>query len=146
MRNANNFAVIAAGVALLALLVWGLEQAAVAPLETGEVYPPFSSLRSDPLGAKALYESLAALPGIEVERLYKDRKVIEGRDTMLVLGVEPLAWSAVQNKTLEEYEKLVARGGRLVLGFLPAHNPRKIAEKRDVEQRWHIKLRFAERK
>ena len=29
---------------------------ALTPLQTGDVYPPFSTLRADPLGAKALYE------------------------------------------------------------------------------------------
>ena len=138
----QNSALIVAGVALAAVLMWGLEQATIAPLETGEVYPAYSSLRSDPLGAKALYESLAALPGIEVERLYKQRTVLESRDAMVVLGVEPVAWSAVRERTLEEYEKLVANGGRLVVAFLPVRSPNKIPEKRDGEQRWNIKLRY----
>ncbi|MBZ5601358.1 MAG: hypothetical protein LAO79_03545 [Acidobacteriia bacterium] len=147
MRNtSNNALLIAAAVALLAVLAWGLEQAAVAPLQTGDVYPPFSSLRSDPLGAKALYESLAALPSVEVERLYKQRTVIGSRDTMLVLGVEPVSWSAIQNRTLEGYEKLVADGGRLVIAFLPVRTSRRMAEKRAVEERWNVKLRYADRK
>ena len=47
-----------AGAGLVGALAWGLEQVVVSPLETGDVYPPYSSLRTDPLGAKALYESL----------------------------------------------------------------------------------------
>ena len=35
---------------------------------TGEVYPYYSTLRSDPLGTKALYYSLQELPGLRVER------------------------------------------------------------------------------
>jgi hypothetical protein len=124
------------------LLVWGLEQTVVAPLETGDVYPPYSSLRSDPLGAKALYESLTPL--VETERLYKERSVLDARDAMLVLGVEPVGWSAVQGRTLEEYEKLVASGGRLVIGFLPVRTPHRMPEKREVEHRWNLKLRYAD--
>src|SRR5579883_1897243 len=146
MRKTYGSIVLLGGVSILALLVWGVEQAAVAPLETGDVYPPFSSLRADPLGSKALYESLAALPGVDVDRLYKQRTMIGGQETMLVLGVEPVPWSAIQNRTAEEYEKLVANGGRLVIGFLPVRTPRRIPEKREVEQRWNLKLQYEDRK
>ena len=36
--------------------------------EAGDVYPPYSSLRADPLGAMAFYESLGKIPGISVRR------------------------------------------------------------------------------
>jgi hypothetical protein len=138
----NHTSLVFAGIALLAALVWGLEQAAIAPLETGDVYPPYSSLRTDPLGAKALYESLAALPGLDVDRLYKQRTVLENRAAMLVLGVQPVGWSALHDETLEEYERLVANGGRLVIAFLPVRTPDKIPERRDVEKRWDIRLKY----
>jgi hypothetical protein len=131
-------------VALLAVFVYGLEQVAVAPLETGDVYPPYSSLRSDPLGAKALYESLAALPNLTVERLYKERATLDGpRDTMFVLGVDPVGWATVKDKTLEEYEQLVQNGGRMVIAFLPVR-PRieQHESKRAIEERWHLRLKY----
>lgn len=131
-------------IALLAIFGYGLEQVAVAPLETGDVYPPYSSLRSDPLGSKALYESLAALPDLTVERLYKERATLDGaRDTMLVLGVDPVAWATVKDKTLEEYEQLVQNGGRLVIAFLPVR-PRieQHESRRAIEDRWHLRLRY----
>jgi hypothetical protein len=134
-----------AGIALAALLIWGLEQATVAPLESGDIYPPYSSLRSDPLGAKGLFESVAALGGIEVERLYKQRRTLEARETLFVLGVDPVSWSAVPKRTLEEYEQLVAGGGRLVIAFLPVRGTKRIPEKREVEQRWNVRLRYASR-
>jgi len=142
MRTSNGWAWVVA-IVLGVGLMWGLEQVALGPLETGEVYPPYSSLRTDPLGAKALYESLDGTPGIAVERLYKDRGVLDGPgDAMLVLGVEPVGWSAVNGKTLEEYEKLVSRGGRLVIAFLPVQRTAVSIEKRPVEERWDIRLRY----
>src|SRR5277367_1053567 len=106
MRTNSRWISLAA-VVLGVGLVWGLEQVALGPLETGDVYPPYSSLRTDPLGAKALYESLDAA-GVAVDRLYKERAVLESPgDAMLVLGVDPAGWSTLRVKTLEEYEKLV---------------------------------------
>jgi hypothetical protein len=130
-------------IAMLGALAWGLEQVAFTPLQTGEVYPPFSSLRADPLGAKALYESLAALPGIDVDRLYKQRQKLDGaRDAMFVLGVDPVAWSRLDTKTLDEYDKLVHDGGRLVIAFLPVHTPPTLPKTHPVEWHWHIELRY----
>ena len=134
-------------VALLAVFVYGLEQVAISPLQTGDVYPPYSSLRSDPLGAKALYESLAALPDIKVERLYTERMTLGG-DTMFVLGVDPVGWSGVKDATLKEYEDLVQSGGRMVIAFLPVH-PRiehfdlgKDKEKPAIGERWNLRLKY----
>ena len=134
-------------IAMLGALAWGLEQVAFTPLQTGEVYPPFSSLRADPLGAKALYESLAALPGIHVDRLYKQRQTLESpQDAMFVLGVDPGGWSRVDAKTLDEYVKLVHDGGRLVIGFLPVRGRRvpleSTKETPAVVSLWHIELAY----
>lgn len=142
MRTNNGF-VWAMAVVLGIALVWGLEQVAMGPLDTGDVYPPYSSLRTDPLGAKALYESLEAMPGIAVERLYKERTTLDGPgDSMFVLGVDAGGWSTVKEKTLEEYEKLVEHGGRLVIAFLAVQKPAASLEKRPVEERWNIRFRY----
>lgn len=142
MRTSNGGVWVMA-IVLGAALVWGLEQVALGPLETGDVYPPYSSLRTDPLGAKALYESLEAMPGVVVERLYKQRTVLDSSsDAMVVLGVDPVGWSTVKVKTLEEYEKLVERGGRLVIAFLPVQRTSISLEKRPMEERWNIRLRY----
>jgi Domain of unknown function (DUF4350) len=132
-----------AGGVLLGVLVWGLEQVVVSPLETGDVYPPFSSLRSDPLGTRALYESLGEMPGITVDRLYKERTELGGPDdALLVLGVDPVAWSTLKPKQLDEYQNLVAHGGRLVIGFLPVRERSSTPMQRDLEEKWGIRLRF----
>jgi uncharacterized protein DUF4350 len=140
MRTTNGLWLAAIGLGIA--LIWGLDQVALAPLETGEVYPPYSSLRSDPQGTKALYESLDA-SGLAVERLYKERTVLENRgDALFVLGVDPIGWSAVKAKTLEEYEKLVERGGRLVIAFVPVRRTTMSLDKLPVEERWNIRLRY----
>jgi len=124
-------------VVLLIALVWGLEQVVVSPLETGAVYPEYSTLRSDPMGAMALYESLAKV--MPVDRLFKPRmRNIPGKGTTIfVLGVEPLAWSKLESETLKEYEELTSKGARLVIAFLPLSRNWPTGEK-PVEARWNI--------
>ena len=132
------------GITLLIALAWGLEQVAYAPLQTGDSYPPFSSMRSDPLGAKALYESLAALPGLTVNRLYKERPTMEDpHEALLVMGLDPFAWSQLKDKQLEEYEKLVKDGGRLIIAFTPVRANDGYREQfPPVQVRWHLEFAY----
>jgi hypothetical protein len=126
-----------------AAMVWGLAEIILTPLETGDAYPPYSTLRSDPLGAKALYESLAVQPGIQVERLYKDRQSIQDpQAAIVVLGVDPNSWLALDEKKLQEYEDLVKDGGRLVIAFLPV-SVRAPREKLAIESRWNVHIKYA---
>jgi hypothetical protein len=142
--RANNW-LWALAALLVVLFVWGAEQVAVMPLQTGEVYPPYSSLRADPVGTKALYESLAALPELDVSRLYKQRSVLDAGTTLLVLGVEPRSWSSISEEVLTGYERLLQKGGRLVIAFLPARAPRVPPQTSSAElinEKWTIRLAY----
>lgn len=94
--------------------------------QAGDIYPAYSSFRTDPLGTKALHDSLDRLLG--TERNFKPLLRMEsGRDTTLfVLGVQPsqLRLADVEVKDLEQY---VASGGRLVISFYPIFSAREIA-------------------
>jgi hypothetical protein len=131
---------------LTVLFVWGAEQVAVMPLQTGEVYPPYSSLRADPLGAKALYESLAALPELKVSRLYKQRPVLDAGTVLLVLGVDAGPWSSISEDVLTGYERLLQKGGRLVIAFLPARgrreSPKSATGENLLSDKWNIRLDY----
>jgi hypothetical protein len=127
---------------LIVALAWGLEQVVVSPLETGAAYPEYSSLRSDPMGTLALYESLGKV--LKVDRLYKSRMRSDPGPgtTIFVLGVEPVGWAKLKTDTLKEYEALTAKGARLVIAFLPVSEPWKDTEARPVESRWHIRFTY----
>jgi len=127
---------------LLALFLAGAWEVMVAPLITGEIYPPYSSLRTDPLGAKALFESLAEQPGLEVTRLYKARPPLGSATTLLILGVDSMAWTKTPQPMVDDYEKLVMKGGRIVIAFLPAHAPRVPPNAGAIEEQWHIRVRY----
>lgn len=124
-------------------LIWGLEQVVVSPLETGAGYPEYSSLRSDPLGTMALYESLAKI--MHVERLYKSRMSSDPGPgtTIFVLGVDPVGWAGVKEETLKEYEEIVSKGARLVIAFLPVAKPFAAdKEMHPVQRLWKISFSY----
>ncbi len=68
----NTLLIALAAVALAIAFVYGVAQLFGLRMSGGDVYPPYSSLRADPLGAKAYSEALDALPGVQMRRSYRE--------------------------------------------------------------------------
>ena len=113
-RLLNVALLFLAGTAFL----YGIAHLFALRFEAGDVFPPYSTLRGDPLGAKIFYESLRALPDIGVERNEKPLARFPAADatTLFYLGAKPIFWAESEVVALEN---LVAKGGRLVLTFYP---------------------------
>ncbi|MGE9294716.1 MAG: DUF4350 domain-containing protein [Puniceicoccales bacterium] len=107
--------IVAAFVVLLVGVGLGLVRLMHLRLERGDVYPPGSSLRVDPLGGKAYAESLDAMPGVEVERNFRDWEQLElDRDaTLYVVRVPGYAFFTSEDRSSRVLD-FVASGGRLV--------------------------------
>ena len=88
--------------------------------KAGDIYPPYSSLRSDPLGAKIFYESLNSIRQLSVSRNYRPLKKINHKKqfTFFYLGMhhQYVLWSDEINKSIEE---MVQSGNRVVISFFP---------------------------
>ena len=120
----------------LALLCGGFVYVVVQLLllrfDTGDVYARYSTLRADPLGARAYYEALGALPGLRVERSYRPAPKLRANppDALFYVGTPHFAlWP---EEELEAVEAMVSNGMRLVITFVPAvraRTPREV--KRD---------------
>lgn len=89
--------------------------------DTGESYPAYSSLRADPLGTRALFESLAQLPGVESTRNFERLDKLQGapRQTLIIAGLDSRGFAspAVDAKALARF---AAAGGRLVITLNPS--------------------------
>ena len=85
--------------------------------EGGDNYPPYSSLRADPLGTKALFESLEPL--VETRRHVRSlSKLSDGRDTTLLwLGAEMSSLRFVPDE-FQRIETFVRSGGRMVISLV----------------------------
>ena len=91
---------------------------------SGEAYPEFSSLRTDRMGTKLLFDSFGKLPGIAVERNLRPFEFLP-RDgsAVLLLGLDPLRTSRNEG-LLRAAEAVAARGNRVVLALhLEADDP-----------------------
>jgi hypothetical protein len=86
----------------------------------GDVYPAYSSFRSDPVGCRVYFESLQQLGAVKVRRhIQSIEKLPEGSGaTLLVFG---LPWSEMSAQA-DEYkilDRFVRQGGRLIVTLYP---------------------------
>lgn len=112
---------------LLLLLLAGLAAGLVAifriRLGAGDVFPVYSTYRSDPLGTRLLYESLSKVEGLKVERSHEPlHKFAAGRPprTLVLAGLNTYRWAALSDKTLNALNAAVLGGDRLVVVFEPS--------------------------
>src|SRR5204863_2179127 len=107
--------------ACVAALLLGIIQLFELRYEVGDVYPKYSSLRSDPLGTMAFFESVARLPGMTAQRdLSTSNRLPDGKQTAYFhLATTIDAWRQLPEETLRETERFAAAGGRLVITMFP---------------------------
>ena len=107
---------------------------------SGDAYPAYSSLRSDPAGAKAIYESLSRLPGVTVTRSYLPLDRLPDRErTVLLLGLEPHGFAMQQYGEFRALEELAQRGNRLVLAMGDAEG-REPPRPAPLEKAWGVRF------
>ena len=118
-----------------AVLIGGLTQLFEQRFEEGDVYPPYSSLRADPLGTMAFYESLAKLPEVEVRRDFStsNRMPEEPGTVYLHMATTGYQWRWLPTDVFQEINRFVERGGRLVITYLPATDAPRYYEEDDEE-------------
>jgi hypothetical protein len=114
-------ALIVLFIACVGVFLAGLFQIFRLRFESGDVYPEYSSLRADPLGTMALYESLEKMPGVSVRRDYSANNTLPaGRDsTYFHLAAHASEWSWMDEDTVKEIEGFVTGGGRLFISYYP---------------------------
>ena len=107
--------------------------------ERGDVYPAYSSLRSDPLGTRAFYDSLESLKGIHVTRnLRPVTSLDQGKDsTLLFVGADLRGANTVPQEEARALDHFMTTGGRVVVTLMPvvarSGDQRNESEKRNPE-------------
>ncbi len=104
----------------------------------GDVYPEYSSLRTDPMGTKLLYDSLARLPAITVARNYLPLDVLGENGAVFLLGLDPGSFGQ-DDEGIQRIERLARGGHRVVLSMAP---PTEYSALMDLEldRAWHVKF------
>jgi hypothetical protein len=108
-------------VVIIAGFVFGVLKLFFLRFESGDMYPAYSSLRSDPLGSRALYRSLENINDALVRRNYISLQNLEFNEStaFFYLGTAVFDSDSVSTEWFKVFERLTNSGGRLVMSFLP---------------------------
>lgn len=118
---------------------WAILDLAGAAYERGDVYPAWSSLRSDAEGTKLLHDSLRKLAGWRVERHFGvDAKIPAEAGAVLFLGQDP---RALKNLTTTA-ERLARGGARVVVGVPARRSTLRKGQKTERDSQEWLGLRF----
>jgi len=135
--------------ALAAGFLFGLWKLYELRFEAGDIYPAYSSLRADPLGSKAIFESIGQLEEFSVSRNYQPiEKLPKGKTTVFLLGMDPFEFEHTTEEKLKDLEALAQGGDRVVIAMrpIPRIDPPKDDKKPDhqpqVETRWGVSFGY----
>ena len=120
---------------LLVALLSGVIHLFMLRFQTGDIYPAYSSLRSDPLGTRVFYDSLDNFDDITLQRNYHllHSIKIEPDVTFFYLGTEIPISDSIPERTSQVLDRLTQSGGRLVISYLPVN--KKIEKTSSSEER-----------
>ncbi|MGA2543143.1 MAG: DUF4350 domain-containing protein [Verrucomicrobiota bacterium] len=90
--------------------------------DAGDIYPPYSSLRTDPLGVKAFYEALQNLPGLSVTRFFQRNSKLHGgpQRVLFLLGTTRMDLEFLSPEDDNTLQNFLLSGGRIVISLLPS--------------------------
>ncbi len=90
-------------------------------LTTGDLHPPYSSFRSDPLGVQALHDALGELPGASVRRLLRPLGESDGAPPgALIFAAAPEWWcNSRPAAAIADLAAWARRGGRIIVALPP---------------------------
>lgn len=117
MPKAWNFILLV----IIAGFLFGVVHLFLLRFEAGDSYPPYSSVRADPLGSKMLYESLGSLEGMTVSRNYQSLSKLgqHSNATLFLFGMPSFSLNGTRKEDVLAMESFVLGGGRLVLLLYP---------------------------
>jgi hypothetical protein len=121
-------------IALIGLFIYGLIELFNIRFRSGDVYPPYSSMRSDPLGSKAYYDALASMQALSVKRNFRPVPRLDSDSTLFLIGVNYWSVMFMDEEEIKVLESFVSGGGRLVLTFVPAADVPYFFKHRDKEE------------
>ena len=112
-------------------------------LVAGDLYPEWSSLRSDPQGTRVLFDSLAATRRFVTVRKYKAlAQSPEQGATILFLGYSPGVLVSESTRDLEGFEQSARSGNRLVFAMNPGQwaGPPKQEGDSAIAKKWGVTI------
>ena len=110
-------------IVLIICFAWGLFAIFSMRFKSGDIYPPYSSLRSDPLGCRAFHDALVHTGQIMVSRNHTALHRLESMEnaTILIPGMGHYGElrGLVPQSSFDKIDSMIRNGARLVLCYRP---------------------------
>jgi len=112
---------------LLGVVVLGMARLLALRAARGDVYERYSTLRSDPLGARILMEGLGEIDGLRVRRNTAPLRHLwdDPAETIFLLGAAPYGLELDASDDDLEILGLVRQGARVVIAMAPVDHVRR---------------------
>lgn len=124
---------------LLVLMIAAFASIMEMRFSPGDIYAHYSTKRSDPLGARAFYESLDRMPGVEVSRNSSSLQRIKGLDedsALVLLGLPRGALKMLRAPDDSPVMGAVRSGARLVIVMNPGYVPLSSKKQNEADESW----------
>jgi hypothetical protein len=105
----------------LALFFCFLTQLLLLRYERGDIYPPCSTLRADPLGARAFFEALQDVSGVKAVRGFGhlSEELRQKPGSLFYLGLDQDEIGTFSEDEVTQLDDYVRNGGRVIITFSP---------------------------
>ena len=131
----NTGTKIAAAI-IIAICAYALLQLLLMRYTSGDVFPKYSSLRSDPFGTKAFYESLAGCCDIKVSRSFEGlNKVKDRSESALVFAGSGVPPDEIPLSYFNDFDAYMKKGGRLIVTYVRSGIIAQAIEEMNQEQK-----------
>jgi hypothetical protein len=108
-----------AAIFIIAICAYALLQLLLMRYSSGDVFPKYSSLRSDPFGTKAFYESLSGCCDIKVSRNFEDlHKIKKQTESALIFAGSGVPPDEIPAAYFNDFESYMKNGGRLIVTYV----------------------------
>lgn len=107
------------------VFLFGVSQLLLVRFTKGDAFPPYSSLRADPLGTKAFADTVELLDGVALQRHLRPLRKLEPqpRQTVFFAGTNPWSMQDVPEEVVQQVRQLVANRSRAVITMYPLVEP-----------------------
>jgi hypothetical protein len=103
---------------------------------SGDIYPEYSSMRTDPFGTKALYESLQQCCGLKVSRNFDDFNKIKNKtNSAIIFAGSEVPPDEIPLTFFNELDSFMKNGGRLIVTYVPSGNMERVLKEIEEENK-----------
>ncbi len=138
MKSRKDTLSIVVAILIFALSSYALLHLLIMRYSSGDVYPEYSSLRTDPFGTKAFYESLRDCCDLNVSRNFEEfSKIKNNTNSTIIFAGASFSGDKIPESFFKDLESFMKNGGRLVVTYMPSGFFRKISiegQKRQEEK------------